>query len=120
MGRRPGKRTLPARTCRAISGGRDCDERQGDEVASPFTVEFQGDHEYVIRLDGDGETVESWVRITPELLERLGARIEDEERLVRRTVEFLVQHQDVADLPGIIELEDVMASYDDFAEAISG
>ncbi|HEX2075109.1 MAG TPA: hypothetical protein VHF92_15100 [Geodermatophilus sp.] len=102
------------------SGTRDCDERQGDEVASSFTVEFQGDHEYVVRLNGDGEIVESWVRITPELLEQLGARIEDEEQLVRRTVEFLVRHQDVADLPEIIELEDVMASYDDFAQAISG
>ncbi len=89
-------------------------------MANPFTVEVPGDHEYVIRLDGDGETVESRVRITPELVEQLGARIEDEERLVRRTVEFLVRHQDVADLPGIIELEDVMASYDDFAKAISG
>jgi hypothetical protein len=44
---------------------------------------------------------------------------EDEERVVRRTAEFLVARQGVADFPDIVELEDVIATYDDFIEVMS-
>lgn len=82
-------------------------------------VEAQGDHEYVVRLEGDGERAESWFRIAPECLPQLGAAAEDEESVVRRTVEFLARHQAVPDFPSMVELEDVIASYDDFVPAMT-
>jgi hypothetical protein len=44
----------------------------------------------------------------------MGVGEEDEEGAVRRTAEFLVGHQEVADFPVIVELEDVLATYDDY------
>ncbi len=41
-----------------------------------------------------------------------------EEDLVRRTVSFLLQHQEIADFPDLVELEDVVASYDDYLDAV--
>jgi hypothetical protein len=87
-------------------------------VSGTFTIEPQGDHEYVVTLQADAEVVESWIRVTPELLERHGAGPDDEERVVRRTVEFLGHHQDPADFPSIVELEDVIATYDDYVAAM--
>lgn len=83
-------------------------------------IEAQGEHEYVVRIAGDGERAESWFRITPEYLGEIGATPDDEESVVRRTVEFLARHQSVPDFPSVVELEDVIASYDDFVPAMTG
>lgn len=83
-----------------------------------FEIEAQGDHEYVIRLHGAAEDAESWFRVSPGVLAELGARDEDEEDVVRRTVEFLARHQEVADFPRLVELEDVLASYEDYPQAV--
>jgi hypothetical protein len=82
----------------------------------PVSVEIdrQGDHEYLVTLSGDGAVVESWVRVDPVTLHSLGFADTDEERVVRHTVAFLLQHQDVPDFPKVVELEDVVASYDDY------
>lgn len=82
-------------------------------------IEAQGDHEYVVRLEGDGERAETWFRITPECLPQVGAGPDDEQSVVRRTVEFLAGHQAVPDFPSVVELEDVIASYDDFLPAMT-
>jgi hypothetical protein len=42
------------------------------------------------------------------------------EELVRRTVRFLLGHQDVADFPDIVEIEDVVAGYPDYRDAVRG
>jgi hypothetical protein len=76
-------------------------------------ITAQGNHEYLITWQSEEETTESWVHITPGLLEELGVRT-DEEQVVRRTAAFLADRQDAADMPAIIELEDVAASYDDY------
>jgi hypothetical protein len=76
-------------------------------------IEPQGEHQFVVRLSRREEAVESWFNLSPSVLDDLGVREEDEEELVRRTVAFLLQHQDVADFPTIVELEDVIATYDD-------
>jgi hypothetical protein len=87
-------------------------------MREPFEIEAQGDHQYVVRLQGAAEEVESWVQLTPELLGRLGVADGDEESVVRRTISFLLRHQDVPDFPQIVELEDVIATYPDFPEAL--
>jgi hypothetical protein len=77
-------------------------------------IETQGEHQYVVRLRDDEERCESWFHLTPALLEQVGVGADDEESAVRRTAEFLVDRQGVADFPDIVELEDVIATYDDY------
>jgi hypothetical protein len=88
-------------------------------MTDPFEIEAQGDSEFVVRLRGNGEEAESWFRISPGLREQLGLEVDDEE-LVRRTIRFLLRHQDVADFPEIVEIEDVVASYPDYLAAVRG
>jgi|1185.fasta_scaffold441148_2 hypothetical protein len=89
-------------------------------MSEPFEIEAQGDHEYVVRLQAAGEEVESWVQLTPELLDRLGVAEDDEVAVVQRMVRFLLQHQGVPDFPRIVELEDLISGYPDFADAVRG
>ena len=81
-------------------------------------VEAQGDHQYLVRLR-DGEDVgESWFNVTPDVLAHLDLTTRDEEDVVRRTAAFLAERQDVADYPALVELEDVMATYADYPDAL--
>lgn len=88
-------------------------------MTDPFEIEAQGESEFVVRLRGDGEEAESWFRLSPGLREELGLEVAEEE-LVRRTVRFLLRHQDVADFPDIVEIEDVVAGYPDYLDAVRG
>jgi hypothetical protein len=88
-------------------------------MTDPFQIEAQGESEYVVRLRGNGEEIESWFRLSPGLREELGLEVDDEE-LVRRTVRFLLGHQDAADFPDIVEIEDVVAGYPDYLDAVRG
>jgi predicted glycosyltransferase len=87
-------------------------------MAVSIEIETHADHQYVVRLRDDEEVHESWFTLDPTVLERLRVGSEDEEAIVRRTAEFLVQHQDIADFPDIVDLADVMATYDDYGEYI--
>src|SRR3954451_15131008 len=79
-------------------------------------IPAEGDHEYVVIQRTEVDDVETCFRLTPDVLDRLGT--DDEEDVVRRTVLFLRRHQDVADFPDIVELEDVIASYEDYLPAM--
>jgi hypothetical protein len=85
-------------------------------MGTSIQIESQGEHQYVVRLRDDDEACETWFNITPAVLDQVRVGGEDEERVVRRTAEFLIARQDVADFPDIVELEDVIATYDDFIE----
>ena len=80
-------------------------------MSDPFEIEAQGGSEFVARLRGDGAETGSWFRLGPEV---------DDEELVRRTVRFLLRHHDVADVPGIVEIEDVVAGCPDHLDAVRG
>jgi hypothetical protein len=86
-------------------------------MTDPFEIEPQGESEFVVRLRGDGADTESWFRLSPGLREELGLEVDDEE-LVRRTVHFLLGHQEAADFPDIVEIEDVVAGYPDYLDAV--
>ena len=90
-------------------------------MTDPFQIEAQGESEYLVRLRADREETEteSWFRLSPGLREELGLEVDDEE-LVRRTVRFLLGHQDAADFPDIVEIEDVVAGYPDYLDAVRG
>jgi hypothetical protein len=90
--------------------------RQHGVMATSIEIETQGEHQYVVRLRDDEEVSETWFNITPAVLDQVRVDGEDEEWVVRRTAEFLVARQSVADFPDIVELEDVIATYDDFIE----
>jgi hypothetical protein len=85
-------------------------------MATSIEIEPQSEHQYVVRLRDGEDACETWFHITPAVLEDVRVEGEDEERVVRRTAEFLVARQSVADFPDIVELEDVIATYDDFVE----
>jgi hypothetical protein len=93
--------------------------RRKSRMTDSTTIEPQGHHEYLVRLSGDGEIVESWFRVTPGLLDALGLDDVDEATVVRRTVEFLLGHQAVPDFPQVVEIEDVVAGYDDYLALMS-
>ena len=88
-------------------------------MTDPFEIEAQGEHEFLVRLQADDETVESWIRVDPDVLEQDDLP-PDEQELVRRTVRFLLGHQGVADFPQVVEIEDVIAGYPDYLPSISG
>ncbi|GHE09725.1 hypothetical protein [Klenkia taihuensis] len=84
-----------------------------------YDIEPQGDGQYVVRLTDGEETMETWFRLTPEALAELGVDAGDEADLVERTVVFLRKHQEVPDFPDIVEIEDVLATYPDYREAVT-
>jgi hypothetical protein len=81
-------------------------------------IDAQGENSYLVVQPSELEDVRTFVTVTPEVMDRLGA--DDEEDVVRRTVLFLRKHQEIADFPEMIDLEDVIASYDDYLEAMAG
>jgi hypothetical protein len=89
-------------------------------VPTSIEIETQGEHQYVVRLRDGEQVAESWFCITPGLLEQVHADADDEETVVLRTAEFLAQHQSVADYPTVVELEDVIATYDDYIDFMTG
>ena len=80
-------------------------------------IDAQGDNSFLVVQPSELEDVRTLVTVTPEVMDRLGA--DDEEDVVRRTVLFLRRHQEVADFPEVIDLEDVIAGYDDYLEAMA-
>ncbi|MFQ1002218.1 hypothetical protein [Modestobacter sp. SSW1-42] len=80
-------------------------------------IDAQGENSWLVVQPSELEDVRTYVTVTPEVMDRLGS--DDEEDVVRRTVQFLRRHQEVADFPEVIDLEDVIASYDDYLEAMA-
>jgi len=79
-------------------------------------IDPQGEHQFVVRLRLGDEVAESWFRLSSALLEEWG--VTDEEDFVRKTVVYLLRHQEIADFPDIVELEDVIATYDDYLDSM--
>ena len=87
-------------------------------MATPFEIEDQGEHEFVVRLRTPAETVETWFRLTPAVLDGLGLAEAEETDVIRRSVDFLLRHQNAEDFPRILELEDLLAVYEDCPAAL--
>ena len=80
-------------------------------------IDAQGENTFLVVQPSELEDVRTWVTVTPEVMDRLGT--DDEEDVVRRTVLFLRKHQEVSDFPESLDLEDVIAAYDDYLEAMA-
>jgi hypothetical protein len=89
-------------------------------MASDFQVEFVSEDEYVVRAKDGADTVESWFHLDVDLLRQLGVENADPAKVVEQTAVFLAERQPVADFPGILYLEDLVAVYDDYPERLRG
>ncbi|MFI9270948.1 hypothetical protein ACIGXM_09605 [Kitasatospora sp. NPDC052896] len=83
-----------------------------------ISVEPVGDHEYLVRLTAGGRDAASWFRADPAVLDELGIGADKERRAVEQTAGFLVDRQDAQDLPKWVDLDDVVASYQDFPDEL--
>lgn len=84
----------------------------------PLQVEPVGEHDYLIRVHEGEQTVEFRIRATPGVLLRLGVDESQERQLVTATAMLLTERQLAIDLPPILDLDDVAASYDDYLDEI--
>jgi hypothetical protein len=82
-------------------------------MATLIDIDTQGEYLYVVRLRDDEEVTESWFTVAPGGLDDVRSEGEAEEDVVRRTAEFLLRRQGVADFPSIVDLDDVIATYGD-------
>ena len=87
-------------------------------MEAEFEVEASVEHEYLVRAVSDGESIESRFRVEPGVLEQLGLEGADERQVVRQTAVFLAAHQPVIDFPPMLDLADIIASYDDYPEQL--
>jgi hypothetical protein len=81
-------------------------------------VEMLFEHEYLVRARAEGEVIESRFRVEPDALEQLGLEGADERRVVKESAVFLAGHQPVIDFPPMVDLGDLIASYEDFPELL--
>lgn len=77
-----------------------------------------GGHEYLIRVRTETRIVESRFQATERVLEALHVKDDDERRLIEETMDFLAARQGAAGLPGLVDLDDIAASYDDYLDEL--
>ena len=82
-------------------------------MTTSIDIDTQGEHQYVVHLRDDEEATESWFTVAPGSLDDVRSEGEAEEDVVRRTAEFLLRRQGVADFPSIVDLDDVIVTYGD-------
>ncbi|MDQ0822533.1 hypothetical protein QFZ79_000271 [Arthrobacter sp. V4I6] len=87
-------------------------------MEAQFEVEALIEHEYLVRTQAEGEVIESRFRVDPGVLEQLELEGADERQVVRQTAVFLATHQPIIDFPPMLDLADVIASYDDYPERL--
>lgn len=87
-------------------------------MSASFDITRVNDNEYRVRTEAEGQSVESLFRMNPDLQGRLGTPDADELAVVEATAQFLARHQSVIDFPPMIDLEDILATYDDAPEQI--
>jgi hypothetical protein len=87
-------------------------------MSMEFSVEHVNEHQYLMRTTLETGILESWIRADPDVIEDLGLQCVDESEIVRQTAVFLAGHQPVEDFPPMLDLVDVMARYEDYAQTI--
>lgn len=87
-------------------------------MSHTFDIEQVSDHEYRVSTEAEGQRVESHFRMNPDLLDQLELAGADEAAVVEGTAQFLAQHQSVIDFPPMVDLEDIMATYEDYPQQL--
>ncbi|HEX5114626.1 MAG TPA: hypothetical protein VFW65_05455 [Pseudonocardiaceae bacterium] len=83
-----------------------------------FVIELVTEHDYLVRVDADGDTVQAEFYLDPDLLQRLGVPDADERQVVEQTAMFLAERQPVIDFPSMVDLADVLAAYVDYPQRL--
>lgn len=84
-----------------------------------FEITPQGDGEYLIRTPGGNDTDPATFDLDLGDAESVSdGRLADDERTVRATVRYLLEHQEAGDLPERVEIADVDAAYPDAVDRI--
>ena len=87
-------------------------------MSEPFDIDQVNDHDYRLQTDIDGQIFESLFRMRPDLVEELGLPDVDEKAIVRATAQFLSQHQTIREFPPLIDLEDILSTYDQYPQEL--
>lgn len=87
-------------------------------TAEPLTIEPLGDHDYLVRIPFREDVVTIRMRATPEVVTRVAGRGADETRVIAATMNYLTARQDPDDLPGLLDLDDVIAAYGGYLDEI--
>jgi len=82
------------------------------------TIDALGEHRFLVRARQGDDIVEIRIRTSPAVLAQLTVDEADEARLVEATVEYLVARQRADDLPEQLDVDDVLAAYDDFEDEV--
>ena len=85
-----------------------------------FTIETLGEHRYLVRAQQGEEPVEILVRASPTVIARLAPREADESRVIEETLAFLVARQRADDLPPQLDVDEILATYEDFEDDLRG
>jgi hypothetical protein len=87
-------------------------------MADDLRIESLGEHRFLLtRCEGD-ELVEIQVYADPVVVQRIGLDGVGEQRIVRAAADFLLERQSADELPGKIDLDEVVAAYDGFIDDI--
>jgi hypothetical protein len=81
-------------------------------------IEALGDHDYLVRVAQDDDLVTIQMRANPEAVDRIAGPDADETRVVAATVAYLIARQRPDDLPEQLDLDDVIAAYDDYLDEL--
>ncbi|MBG6184917.1 hypothetical protein IWX65_002895 [Arthrobacter sp. CAN_A214] len=87
-------------------------------MSGSFNIDQVNDHDYRMRTDTEGQTFESLFRMSPDLVEKLGLPDAEEKTIVEATAQFLSQHQSVREFPPLIDLENILATYDQYPQQL--
>ena len=83
-------------------------------MTTELRVERADQHDYLITVaDVDGD-VGFRLRVTPAAVAQLGLRPDQEAQTAAATAAYLIGRQPVIDLPSEVDLDDVIAAYEDF------
>lgn len=79
-------------------------------------IEPLGDHDYLVRFMQDDDAVEIEIRATPAIVASIAGADADETRVIAATAAYLIERQSADELPGQLDLDDVLAAYDGYVE----
>ena len=81
-------------------------------------IEALGDHEYLVHITMDDDIVTVRVRATPDVVADIAGDGAGDAAVVLATVAYLTARQRPDDLPQELDLDDVVAAYDDYVDQL--
>lgn len=83
-----------------------------------FDIEAGGEHVFVILVHDPDDEIMIKLSLGEEAVHDLDVDGTHEPQIAAATVRYLLSRQEAFDLPGELDLEDIVAAYADFSEVI--